>query len=646
MANGEQQGGAPGSVNPQMGTSPSLVSTGISLMASGLAQDGTLTPEGAQALTQFGQGMAVRMQDRWWRQEADNFRATRASQVRMQGQQVTQEYNTRLQEASKIADPNLRMQSMNEVHAWATEQQGNLSMQFWDMAAEFPNNPYITAMSNDLWSRMQGQFKGLMAAPVQAAATVQAQEQAITAGATTRQTQAQARAAEDIAPLAFQAKAQEIATSAAQEKSLLAKAAKAKGLSVTKLDQVMPAVLRAGSAQEKAALLNSDKDGRAQLQNQISLRMDEIQSDATRAIGQYERLLDAKQKAKGKEEAARADAALTQFVEEFKSEFYGKDPDVAYDKEARQFLFADLQKAIGPQVRDEAIIDIEDSWRSKMGVAAREPVEEPRPTTPAGGMGDLRIRERQEAETAPTTPEGGAKDAWGIGAESSPEVVSMRASEVNQGIQEYFAKQGEAAPPPVNLAAMSSFISRVGGGKSYHEMVAPKVTRALPPESRDKVIKDISEKVKQVLQMPEGIPNRDDVQNEQLFLLAVRYSRAVGRVVPVDEMLAEGLGMRAMSEADKKARLKELRVQFTEASNLLINPSISDERREQVRQKRLALIEEINALGEAATGAGRLALGAGRGVAGVWKAAGQATAQHEQKRQVETERRLKSLLGE
>ena len=648
MANGGQpQQGSTNPVNPNapaLDMGPSLVQTGITMMASGMADDGTITPGSAQALSNLGQGIAHRMQDRWWKQEFENFQSTKGAEVKLQAQRTAETYNVKLQDSAKIKDPQLRMQSMNETHGWAVNQMATLDQQYLDMSAQYPNNPYIGNQANQLLQQRREQWQALASGPEESAKTVGAQEQAMGAAADTQLKQ------QEVAdqPLKEEATRAGLEQTRAQTKLLGAqtsyyegKAATA-GTYTTPLDKVMPDIIRATKPADKLGIIMNTKGGKEAFEGLIENRMSELEENMAEDYLAYSQADQASTSAKTPETRKDAEQARKSIEEAF-SQKYGIYPDEAGDKEGN-LAFAKYKQSNYTKIRDTVLTDLQTAFQSKYGSGASpEGTPSVRPTPiiirPGEKKGGIEYRDSNESTHEPTA----AAKAWGI-EEGTPDEAGNKAININQNVQKYFEQQNQDAPAPFDVTQMDAVLAETG--KSYDELITARPGKPLPPKERDIRVKKLAEKAKQVLQTPEDVENRDYRINKGLLHLAVQYSQTTGKPVSVDKFLEEALGMAAMKPEEIKAKSATIREDIAEINKQLLDPSKLEQGQAQKLQAlRDKKFDQLEAMGEPSTPLRAGIKGAKKGaklIAGAWNAA--RTEQERQKSESQT--KLKRLLEE
>lgn len=619
MANEQVQPGTAGPTNPAnpnapiLGLGPSLVQTGITMMASGMADDGTITPGSAQALQQMGQGIAFRMQDRWWKQEFENFQSTKGAEVKMQAERTRDAYNLKLQEAGKISDPMMRMQAMNETHGWAVDQMASLDQQYLDMAAAFPNNPYIGQSAGQLLEQRRQQWAQLAAGPQQSAETVAAQEGAKAAGVQGQLAQEQLKTA----PVARQLVEQQVETEKAQQERLRAEAGyyeqKGDTAGMTALDKVMPQVMQAGSLADKISIITQTPKGKETLDSLSAQFRKELKSQFATHVDEYNKLEKAITDAKTPEAQQKAQANLETATNNFFNE-YGMYPDEAIDDGKAQYDLFEARNL--PRIQEMAIESLQSGYASKVGVPYGRGPAAPSMEAP---------------EPAGSQPTEAAK-AWGV-TETTPEKVSQKVIALNQNVQDYFERLGEEAPTPFDPTQMDTVLAETG--RSYNELVSARPGKPLPVSQRAPKVRQLAAKAKEVLALPDDTENRDYRINKGLLHLAVQYSRAVGKPRTVDQFLEEALSSRGMSMKENKARVTQIKTDLKDVGDLLADLYLPGDQRKRLMVRRDDLMAELDYLGAAPKG-------------GLQKLISKMTASdaERQRQGAERQKKLKRLIGE
>jgi hypothetical protein len=133
-----------------------MMATGMTILGESLAEQGTIGPGGAQALSQMGQGIAVRLQHRWWQQEAEDFQKGPGQKFQEDSKALKTQLELQFEELSKIKDPAQYRAFERQMHQTIMMQQADVDAEFFDAASKYQTNPYISQQSAALYESRQG----------------------------------------------------------------------------------------------------------------------------------------------------------------------------------------------------------------------------------------------------------------------------------------------------------------------------------------------------------------------------------------------------------------------------------------------------------------------------------------------------------
>ncbi len=179
----QPRGPQPATPAPQ-GAAESMISTGMGMLAGSMVNEGTLSPAQGQMVQQTGQGIADRLQYRWWTQEAQNFTAEQGKTYQQAMQSIQKTMDTEYKAGMTIKDIPTQQQTVNAAFQKALMSTQNAEISFLDSMSEFPNNPIIADMGKRLFEARHGSMQELMKGQEQGAEMQEAQATAQTAGTT------------------------------------------------------------------------------------------------------------------------------------------------------------------------------------------------------------------------------------------------------------------------------------------------------------------------------------------------------------------------------------------------------------------------------------------------------------------------------